>query len=310
MADNAANRCRITDVAPRDGLQNEDARVPTEDKFELVHRLADAGVDEVEVTSFVSQHWVPQLGDARHLFDMLQHEKHATVVFSALVPNDKGMTNALSVNERAGFRLLDKVSVFTAATESFTKRNVNATVDETFERFEPVVRRARDAGLAVRGYLSCVVECPYEGAVSPERVASLAGRLTDLGVDEVDLGDTIGRATPESVESMLLAVFDRVPADRLVLHLHDTFGNAAAVARRAIDLGLRSFDASAAGLGGCPFASTPGHPAPGNIDTRALLDTVEAAGLEHGVDRSMLAAAADFAHEALRRARAEDGPPA
>lgn len=304
-SDTQSRRCRVTDVAPRDGLQNEHARVATEDKFELVHRLADAGVDEVEVTSFVSPHWVPQLGDATRLFEMLEHEKHATVVFSALVPNERGMSNALGVNDRAGFQLLDKVSVFTAATETFCKKNVNASIAETFDRFAPVIASARAAGLATRGYVSCAIECPYEGVVDPARVAEVSVRLAELGVDEIDLGDTIGKATPETIGTLIDAVSESIDLDRITLHLHDTFGRARACVDRAIQAGIRSFDGSAAGLGGCPFASKPGHPAPGNIDTMTLLDAIEQAGLGHGVDRAMLTAAASFGREAIARAQSE-----
>lgn len=299
----ASSLCRITDVAPRDGLQNESATIPTEDKFELVHRLADAGVDEVEVTSFVSPRWVPQLGDARALFELLQTEKHASVVFSALVPNEKGMHAALETNEQAGFMLLDKVSVFASATETFSKKNINATIAESIERFVPVVRDAQNSDLMTRGYISCVYECPFEGAVDPEAVARVAQMLVDLGIHEIDLGDTIGKGTPERTESLLEAVVRVVPIDRVTMHLHDTFGNAAACLEASLRLGVRSFDSSAAGLGGCPYASTSHNKAPGNISTETLISTIESSGFTHRADRSFVEAASRFATESIARAR-------
>lgn len=299
--------CRITDVAPRDGLQNEAATIPTEDKFELVHRLADAGVDEVEVTSFVSPKWVPQLGDARALFDLLETEKHASVVFSALVPNEKGMHGALEVNQHAGFKLLDKISVFASATESFSRNNINATIAESIERFVPVIKSAKAAELATRGYVSCVVECPFEGAVSPDQVTRVVQQLLDLGIDEIDLGDTIGKATPDSTSRLLEAVLKLIPPERITMHFHDTFSTAPACVERSIDLGIRSFDASVAGLGGCPYASKPHAPAPGNLATDTLLDVIESRGLTHHANRDFINAAATFAREAISNARQSIG---
>lgn len=298
-----SERVRITDVAPRDGLQNEPGSIPTEEKAELVGRLASVGVDEVEVSSFVSPRWVPQLGDAAELFALVADVKPADVVFSALVPNEKGMRAALHVNEHAGRRVLDKVSVFTAASETFSERNTNASIAESIGRFRPVVAAARESGLAVRGYVSCAIACPFEGPIEPARVAEVCGRLLDVGVDELDLGDTIGAGTPGTVEALLMEVIDRLggraTSDRggpaLTVHLHDTFGRAAACVVRALEMGVRSFDGSAAGLGGCPYAATGGRRAPGNIDTSVLVGAIEGAGYETGVDRSRLAAVAAYA---------------
>ena len=198
-----SERVRITDVSPRDGLQNEPlvdgAPIATVRKAELVRAVAACGVDEVEVTSFVSPRWVPQLGDAAELCDLLAGDDFSRVQLSALVPNERGMQGLLAANERAGRRLLSKAGVFTAASETFSQKNTNATIAETLERFVPVVAMATDAGIAVRGYVSCVIECPFEGSIKPGAVAGVCERLLGLGVDEIDLGDTIGRATPETM---------------------------------------------------------------------------------------------------------------
>ena len=204
--------------------------------------------------------------------------------------------------------MLSKVSVFTAASEMFSKKNTNATIAETLERFRPVVAGAHDEALLVRGYISCVIACPFEGAVAPQAVAKVARQLVDLGVDEIDLGDTIGAGTPETVVAMLAAVRAELgetwlPADRLTLHLHDTFGHAAECVRAALDVGVRSFDGSVAGLGGCPYASTPGKRAPGNISTELLVKTVHDAGFATGVDVSKLEAAAAFARGIVAKSR-------
>ncbi len=306
-----SDRVRITDVAPRDGLQNEPGSIPTDEKAELVGRLASVGVDEVEVSSFVSPRWVPQLGDAAEVFALVAAAKPADVVFSALVPNEKGMRAALHVNEHAGRRVIDKVGVFTAASETFSERNTNATIAESIGRFAPVVAGARADGMAVRGYVSCAIACPFEGPILPTRVAEVCARLLDLGIDELDLGDTIGAGEPETIDALLMEVIDRLGGravnDRgdpvLTLHLHDTFGRAAACVTRALEIGVRSFDASVAGLGGCPYASVEGERAPGNIATDTLVRTIEEAGFTTGVDRSRLAAVAAYAARIVNASR-------
>lgn len=286
---------RITDVAPRDGLQNEAAFVPTERKTDLVRAIAATGVREVEVTSFVSPKWVPQLGDASELCAMLAEDKPAGVVYSALVPNERGLEALLAVNADAGRRVIDKVSVFTAASETFSQRNTNASIAETLERFRPVIAGAREHGLRVRGYVSCVVACPFEGPIEPFAVAAVATRLAELGVDEVDLGDTIGVGTGATFGRMLSTTLQALDeahgwtdASHVTVHLHDTHGGAAECVRVALELGTRSFDSSAAGLGGCPYASTPGKRAPGNIATNALAHEIERAGLRHNLDSEAL----------------------
>jgi hydroxymethylglutaryl-CoA lyase len=306
-----AERIRVTEVAPRDGLQNEPGVISTVDKAELVRLLAASGVDEVEVTSLVSPRWVPQLGDAETLLDAVAADKPANVCYSVLVPNEKGLERALAVDERHGGRLIDKVSVFTAASESFSRKNTNATIRETIERFAPVIERAGAVGKRTRGYVSCVVRCPYEGEIDPKRVGEVCAMLLEIGVDELDLGDTIGAGTPETIAPPLLAAIEALDGravngfgePTLTLHLHDTFGHAAACAREGAMLGVRSFDASAAGLGGCPFASTGGRRAPGNIATDLLVRTLEGDGFETGVNSARLAHAAAFAERVVAAAR-------
>ena len=291
---------RITDVAPRDGLQNEPRPIGTAEKASLVDRIARAGPDEVEITSFVSPKWIPQLGDAAELCDLVSASKPGACVYSALVPNEKGMTRALEVNQASETRVVDKVGVFTAASETFSRKNTNAGIGETIDRFRPVVGLAHAESLRVRGYISCVVGCPFEGPVKPDAVVRVCRMLAEIGVDEIDLGDTIGKATASTTSRLLQAVHaelgdDWWSAERMTLHLHDTFGAAAECVEAALALGVRSFDASAAGLGGCPYASVPGRRAPGNIATTTLLRTIERAGFSHGVDHDRLADAERFA---------------
>lgn len=313
---------RITDVSPRDGLQNEPGVIPTAQKARLIELLCATGVDEVEVTSFVSPKWVPQLGDAAELFSRLKSLAvsensrpgvHNTPMFSALVPNERGMQSALDVLRTWPGRL-GKVSVFTAASEAFSLKNTNASIAETIDRFGPVIAAAHGAGLAVRGYVSCVVACPFEGAVAPARVAEVVRRLASLGIDELDLGDTIGAGSPESITAMLDAVGGvwRVRAGpgtshadmKTTLHLHDTFGRAPACVEAALASGVRSFDGAVSGLGGCPYASTPHRRAPGNIDTKLLVETIHRAGFTTGVDLARLDEAAAYAREIVAASRA------
>lgn len=302
----SAQRVRIMDVAARDGLQNEPGLIPTADKIRLVELLAASGVDEVELTGFVSPKWVPQLADAMDVCAGASQRKPPNVAFSALVPNEKGLEAALDANRysvASGFgRVIDTVSVFTAASETFSKKNTNATIEETIDRFKPVVTRAHDVGLSVRGYISCVIACPFQGAISPGEVSWVARALLDIGVDELDLGDTIGAGTSQTMLDLLDALGPLANPARTVLHLHDTFGRASECALAALDWGLRAFDGAAAGLGGCPYASTPGNRAPGNIATETLVRTIHAAGYVTGVDLAKLGEAAEFARAAVHRA--------
>jgi hydroxymethylglutaryl-CoA lyase len=306
-------KVRITDVAPRDGLQAESATVPTSRKAALVDALNTTGVDEIEVSSFVSPKWIPQLGDAEDLFAQIASNKPAGMIYSALVPNERGLAAALAVNANARQtqgveRLIDKVSVFTAASEGFSLKNTNATIEETLIRFAPVIEQAHHHGLMVRGYISCIVQCPIDGHIDPIQVGDVASRLLELGVDELDLGDTIGAATPETIEPVIMEVIDRLEGDAtnpfgdptLTLHLHDTFGNASDCVRMALDLGVRSFDSSAGGLGGCPYASTDTTRAPGNISTLQLLTTLSDAGYSSNVDEEAMKSASQLASGLLQ----------
>jgi hydroxymethylglutaryl-CoA lyase len=302
-------RVRITDVSPRDGLQNEPGVIATADKVRLVDLLAATGVDEVEVTSFVSPKWVPQFADGPAVLSALNKSgRQPPPELSVLIPNAKGMEMTRSGDV---FDAIDKVAVFTAASETFSKKNTNATIAETIERFRPVVKDAVDSKFELRAYLSTVIACPFEGPIDPEVVAKWAFVLYELGIPEIDLGDTIGAGTPETIAKLLTAVKRAMAADdanpTITLHLHDTFGRAADCVRTALDLGVRSFDASVAGLGGCPYASTPGKRAPGNISTELLVRTVQDAGYKTGVDLDALARAADFARSIVAKSRAAVG---
>jgi hydroxymethylglutaryl-CoA lyase len=267
----AAERVTVVEVGPRDGLQNEAAAVPAADKVRLVEALAAAGLPVVEVTSFVSPRAVPQLADADEVLPAVRRRKG--VRYPVLVPNLQGMERA----EAAG---ADAIAVFTAASEGFAAANVNMTIAESLRAFAPVMERALHAGMWTRGYVSTAFGCPYDGPVEPAAVAQVAGELAALGCAEVSIGDTIGVARPEQVPAVVAAVAERVPLDRIALHLHDTGGRALENVAAGLAAGVRTFDASAAGLGGCPFA--PG--APGNVATEALVRFLDREGFETGVD--------------------------
>lgn len=283
----------LCEVGPRDGLQNEKTIVPVADKVRFIELLAQAGLREIEVTSFVSPKWVPQLADAEEVLAGAIARASRTpagepVVLSALVPNEKGLERALACGVR-------KVAVFTAASEGFTRKNINATIAESIARFEPVVRGAHAAGASVRGYVSCIVRCPYDGAIDPDAVRATCERLVAIGVDELDLGETLGVATPDEVARVIERCGSVREPSELVLHLHDTRGMAAASALRALELGVRRFDASAGGIGGCPYA--PG--AAGNVATERLDAAFRERGYRTSVDGAALAAAASFIRRAL-----------
>ncbi len=269
---------RVIEVGPRDGLQNESGTIPTDIKVAFVNALSGSGVDEVEVSAFVSPQWVPQLADASEVLGKIEHR--AGVLYSALVPNEQGMDRAESAH-------LDKISIFTAASDSFNQKNVNTTIDGTFKRMAPVVRRAKGLGLLVRGYVSTAFWCPYEGQIEPSRTLQVTQRLFDLGVDEVSIGDTIGKATPSEVISLLELMLQHLGADKLALHFHDTYGRAVQNVLAAYGLGITMFDASVGGLGGCPYAAG----APGNVATEVLVDALLAHGASVAVDPEALIAA-------------------
>ncbi|MBB6483080.1 hydroxymethylglutaryl-CoA lyase [Rhizobium lusitanum] len=282
MMQEHSNHVTVVEMAPRDGLQNEKQPIDTARKIELVNLLSDSGFDRIEVTSFVSPKWVPQLADAAAV--MAGIERRPGVRYAALAPNMQGFEAALAAGA-------DEVAIFASASETFSQRNINCSIAESIERFRPVAAASRDRGVPLRGYVSCVVECPYEGAVLPKSVADVAWQLRALGCYEISLGDTIGRGTPEAVDRMLAAVLDELPVTTLAGHFHDTSGRALDNIAVALERGLRVFDAAAGGLGGCPFA--PG--AKGNVDTVAVHDYLMAHGYETGLDEEKLARAAAFA---------------
>ncbi len=288
MSHSLPQRVRVVEVGPRDGLQNEKRVVPAVHKIAFVDRLTAAGFEHIEVTSFVSPRWVPQLADAADVFAGIT--PRAGVTYSALVPNLFGMDRAVAAGARY-------VAVFTAASETFNQHNIHASIDESLQRFEPVARRARDEGLSVRGYVSTCFGCPYEGGVAPEAVARVAGALWDLGVVEVSLGDTIGVGHPGSMWDVLEAVSRRVPLDKVAVHLHDTFGRALANVLAALESGVSIIDSSAGGLGGCPYAPS----ASGNLATEDLVAMLDAMGIETGIDLGALADASLAMEQELGR---------
>jgi hydroxymethylglutaryl-CoA lyase len=263
---------RITEVGPRDGLQNEEQFVPTEAKAAFVRGLIAAGLREIEITSFVRADRVPQLADAEDLCALLGPAPEG-VRYTALVPNARGLHRAMETG------IIQRVAVFTASSETFNQRNVNASIAESIKRFEPVVEEARAAGIAVRGYVSTAMGCPYEGAVDPAKVLTVVKELDALGCEDISIGDTIGAGTPADVARVLDLVLPEVAPERITLHLHDTRGMAAVNALEGLLRGVSSFDASAGGLGGCPFA--PG--AAGNLASEDLVYLLDGLGLEHGV---------------------------
>lgn len=282
---------RIVEVGPRDGLQNESAIIPTATKVAFVDALSATGVDEIEASAFVSPLWVPQLADAERVLGAIR--RAPTVAYSALVPNEKGLDRAL----RAG---VDRIAVFTAASETFNRKNINATIEESFLRFEPVMKRARKAGLRVRGYVSTAFWCPYEGRIRPEKSAEVVERLFEIGTEEVSIGDTTGKSVPGEVYALLDLVLARCPPERIAMHFHDTYGHAAENVRASLERGIEIYDASAGGIGGCPYA--PG--ASGNIATETLVLALRRAGAEVKVDIERLHAAHAIIAGALASARA------
>jgi hydroxymethylglutaryl-CoA lyase len=273
---------RIIEVSPRDGLQNEAVSIPTAIKAKLIIALLKAGLKEIEVSSFVSSKWVPQLGDVEYLWPILP----AGELYSALVPNEKGLTRAAELG-------VERIAVFTAASDAFTKKNINMTVEESLEVFARI--RASHQGF-MRGYVSTIFECPYAGLIEPKRVREVVNRLLEIGVDEVSLGDTTGVGVPIEVKRLTKELSD-LPKDKVVWHFHDTRGTAIANVAQALDLGYSSFDSSAAGLGGCPYAKGAG----GNLATEDLVYFAERSGLHSGVSLHDLAEASLPILELLRK---------
>lgn len=273
---------KIFEMGPRDGLQNERAMIATGDKVRLVDMLSACGFRKIEVTSFVSPKWVPQMSDAAEV--MAGIRRAPGVTYAALTPNLRGIEAALAAGA-------DEVAIFGSASEGFSRANINCSIAESLQRFAPVLDAAKHAGLPVRGYVSCVTDCPYDGPTPPESVLRVAQAMLGMGCYEISLGDTIGAATPASIGRVLDVVLAEIPADRLAGHFHDTGGRALANITASLSRGLRSFDAAVGGLGGCPFA--PG--AKGNVATEAVVSLLEDLGYPTGIDRAALAKAAEFA---------------
>ncbi len=281
-------KVRIVDVGPRDGLQNEAKTVPASIKIELIHRLADAGLPAVEATAFVSPKWVPQMAD--HAEVMAGIRKRPGVAYPVLVPNMKGFEAARAAGAQ-------EIAVFGAASETFSQKNINCSIAESLERFLPVVNAAKAQGVRVRGYISCAAGCPYEGEVKPQAVAAFAQKLYAMGCYEVSLGDTIGVGTPAKICRMIEAVAKKVPIGKLAGHYHDTYGQALANIYASLELGVKTFDTSVAGLGGCPYAKG----ATGNVATEDVVYMLNGLSIETGVDLVKLFRAGEFICRELGR---------
>lgn len=284
---------KIIEVGVRDGLQNESMPVPTDVKIELIKKLAASGLSVIEATSFVSPKWVPQLADQKQVMQCLtdiNHREFSHVKFPVLTPNMKGFENALSAGAK-------EVAVFAAASESFSQKNINCSIEQSIERFEPILNRAKDLNIPVRGYVSCVLGCPYEGAISKEKVSLVAEKLYRHGCYEISLGDTIGVGTPGKTMSLLDEVSKRIPIDKIAVHFHDTYGQALANIFAALQMGISNIDSSVAGLGGCPYAKG----ASGNVATEDVVYLLNGLSIDSGIDLEKLVDAGNYISDFLKR---------
>ncbi|XP_020011074.2 hydroxymethylglutaryl-CoA lyase, mitochondrial [Castor canadensis] len=281
-------RVKIVEVGPRDGLQNEKSVVPTPVKIRLIDMLSEAGLPVIEATSFVSPKWVPQMADHTEVLKGIQ--KFPGINYPVLTPNVKGFDAAVAAGAK-------EVSIFGAASELFTRKNINCSIDESFQRFDGIMKKAQAAGILVRGYVSCALGCPYEGKISPAKVAEVTKKLYSMGCYEISLGDTIGVGTPGLMKDMLSAVMREVPTAALAVHCHDTYGQALANTLMALQMGVSVVDASVAGLGGCPYAQG----ASGNLATEDLVYMLSGLGIHTGVNLQKLLEAGDFICQALNR---------
>lgn len=281
---------RIVDVSPRDGLQNESATVPTAVKQALINDLIAAGVKKLEATSFVSPKWVPQMGDNSDLMTALSDTRRGDVIYSVLVPNMRGFDNALAYHP-------DEVVIFGSASETFSQKNINCSIDESIERFAPVVVAAKQKGIKVRGVISCTVGCPYEGEIDPSRVAYVTKRMVEIGAEQIGIADTIGVGTPLKVQRALQAAFDYIDVSKISGHFHDTYGQALSNTLAALQLGVSEFDTSVAGLGGCPYAKG----ATGNVATEDVVYMLHGMGITTGIDLEKLVVAGERISEFLGR---------
>lgn len=278
---------KIVEVGPRDGLQNEKSIVPTAIKIEFIQRLVDSGLKTIEATSFVSPKWVPQMADHEALVKALPQRKD--IHFPVLVPNQKGLDNALASKVK-------DIAVFAAASETFSQKNINRSIDQSLHEFSEITRIASQKGLQVRGYVSCVLGCPYEGKVSVSQVVKVATALYQAGCEEISLGDTIGIGTPKAAYEMLKAVANEIPIEKLAVHFHDTYGQALANIFSCIELGVKTVDSSVAGLGGCPYAKG----ATGNVATEEVVYMLQGMGIETGIDLDKLIQAGEFICQYLK----------
>jgi hydroxymethylglutaryl-CoA lyase len=283
------NSVKIVEVGPRDGLQNEKLQISAEDKIALIEKLADAGVSYIESGSFVSPKWVPQMATSSDVFKGIKRKSGVT--YAALTPNMKGFEAAMAVNA-------NEVAIFGAASEAFSQKNINCSIDESLQRFESIMQAAKAANIRVRGYVSCVVGCPYDGDIAAEKVAEVAEKLYKMGCYEISLGDTIGVGTPASVQKMLQAVSAKVPIDKLAVHFHDTYGQALTNIYAALAMGVKVVDSAIAGLGGCPYAKG----ASGNVATEDVLYMLNGLGIKTNIDFDKLLAAGWFISDKLSKA--------
>ncbi len=291
MADTASlpTQVKIVEVGPRDGLQNEKLQISAEDKIALIEQLADAGVSYIESGSFVSPKWVPQMATSTDVFNGISRKD--VVTYAALTPNMKGFEAAMAVNA-------SEVAIFGAASEAFSQKNINCSIEESLQRFEPIMQAAKAANIPVRGYVSCVVGCPYDGFIEPEQVAMVAEKLYKMGCYEISLGDTIGVGTPATVTKMIQAVSARVPVEKLAVHFHDTYGQALTNIYSALQAGVMVVDSAIAGLGGCPYAKG----ASGNVATEDVLYMLNGLNIDTGIDFDKLLMAGWYISDKLGKA--------
>lgn len=281
------SKVKIVEVSARDGLQNE-SPVSTSTKVRLINLLSDTGLTHIEAGSFVSPKWVPQMADSKAVMQAIS--RRSDITYSALVPNVRGFEQALEAGA-------NQIAIFTSCSEGFCEHNINCSIAESLSRFEPVMEQAAKHNIPVRGYLSCVIDCPYDGATAPKQVRNVATNLIDMGCYEVSLGDTIGTGTPNRVEALLQSVLKNIPSQKLAVHFHDTWGQALANIYQAFMMGIETVDSSVAGLGGCPYA----HGASGNVATEDVLYLCRGLGIETGVDLELLAKAGWMISEELHR---------